>query len=114
MTREPYFELTKTMDIETRQLNIRRWLDANYLRVDVTHTQCVAFDDLPHVEKMLLGFADAVIDGNQHGHFITSVLANDLQKSFGYADDVNIKYLWLYVRFVYNMLPSRRATGDAA
>jgi len=46
------------------------------------------------------------------GDFVTAVLANDLVRAFGAADDENRENLFDYARFLYNDMPGR--TGDAS
>lgn len=39
------------------------------------------------------------------GHFLTALLENDLMETVGRADEVNVKVLSLYAKFLYNMMP---------
>lgn len=50
--------------------------------------------------------ADYVVRGRQHGDFITAVLSNNLQLTFGYADDLNRERLHEIIRFLWNDVPA--------
>jgi len=57
-------------------------------------------------EWALVSMERDVNSGVPMGHFLTSLFANDLMKTFARADDENAKILLHYVRYVWNDLPS--------
>lgn len=58
-------------------------------------------------ERMQEGLKRYVIDRLRPGDFITAVIMNDLRNAVGHADDDNLPLLPLYVRWFYNVAPSR-------
>jgi hypothetical protein len=60
--------------------------------------------DLPsYVKGRLLAY---IMDGESVGHFLTSVLSNNLKDAVGHADDNNLICLPQYVRFLFNYAPA--------
>tara|TARA_Y100000310_G_C20498664_1_gene722804 strand:+ start:192 stop:527 length:336 start_codon:yes stop_codon:yes gene_type:complete len=47
-----------------------------------------------------------VLHGTLVGHFLSSVIANDLRGACGYADDVNVKIIPTYVMWFMNRTPA--------
>lgn len=44
-------------------------------------------------------------DGVDPGHFLSSCLANDLQKAFGNADNWSLELIPVIVAYIYNRVP---------
>ena len=44
--------------------------------------------------------------GIRPGHFLSSCLANDLQKAFSHADSSNLNQIPVIVKYIYNRIPS--------
>lgn len=69
----------------------------------------VEMDDVPHVEKMLTKLdAYASSDGkavHSLGNFLMALVIGDLFRAVCHADTINLKYLDLFVKYVYNDLP---------
>lgn len=57
----------------------------------------------PHMQEAIRRY---VVQGIQPGQFLQSVITNDLRGAIGYADDVNLPLLKLYVQWFYNVAPS--------
>lgn len=57
-------------------------------------------------EHMRTGVALYIVHGTPPGSFLTAVLSNDLMEAMGRADDVNLRSLPAYGRFLYNEAPS--------
>jgi len=58
------------------------------------------------IRDQMIEKLDAYAKRREHlGHFLTSVLENDLQKAVGYADEDNLKNLPAFVGYLYNELP---------
>jgi len=55
------------------------------------------------VRKALLRY---VLDGARTGDFLRALLSNDLQKTFGLADMVNVLSIHALVQWLYNEAPS--------
>lgn len=56
--------------------------------------------------RMMFGLHRWIYDGVMGGHFLQSVLENDLRNAVHYADGENIKNLPAYIWFLYNVAPS--------
>ena len=57
-----------------------------------------------HVRNICISILSTKYDiGYPGGSFVQSVVNNDLMGSFGRADDVNSKYIKLYVELLYNV-----------
>jgi hypothetical protein len=57
-------------------------------------------------ELMRPGLLRWVEEGIKPGHFLSAIIANDLQETFARADDENIFRIQSYIRFLYNHTPS--------
>ena len=64
----------------------------------------IRYHDLP--EHMRDGMRLYIERGIAPGSFLRAVLSNDLMGAMGRADDVNLKALPAYGRFLYNEAPS--------
>lgn len=75
------------------------------------------FIDAGLPEHMWGGVKRYLLHGIAPGHFLTSVMCNDLAEAVGRADAQNINLLPNYVRFFYNAVPGgcwhSRANVDA-
>ena len=83
-------------------------------RIDVyDHTEYIEYvrtrdpDDTAEVNAMLNHLDRFAKSGGTEGvdDFLQGIILGDLELAVGHADDVNRKYLALYVRYCFNQLP---------
>ena len=55
--------------------------------------------------SMVDALIDYVLDGNEHGHFLMAILANDLHKAVEHADMDNTHALAAFAGWCYNEAP---------
>jgi hypothetical protein len=57
-------------------------------------------------ERMRQSIMDYIIHKKEPGHFISSVICNNLRGAVGHADEENLSILKQYVHWFYNVCPS--------
>ena len=60
-------------------------------------------DVLNHIKNICISILQTKYEvGYPGGGFVQAIVNNDLMGSFGRADSVNVKFIWLYAELLYN------------
>lgn len=60
-------------------------------------------EELNHIKNMCISILQTKYKvGYPGGSFVQAIVNNDLIGSFGRADSINRKYIWLYAELLYN------------
>lgn len=60
-------------------------------------------EELNHIKNICISILQTKHKvGYDGGGFVQAIVNNDLMGSFGRADSINRKYIWLYAELIYN------------
>jgi len=87
--------ITSFEDFEAHQDEVREWLLKNGVKKE----------DVEHVLKCLRAAIAELYGEFPCGDFMRAILKNDLMETIFRADDINIHYIPVYVRFLFWYIP---------
>lgn len=92
--------------------DIATWLKQNLNKRDILILKGLPYgtdkkyeENFEHLLDCLWSIYNWYTKNWQPGHFLSAILRNDFMEATGRADDINVKMLDIYAKFLYNEVP---------